>query len=144
MTNYSPSKKHLREVFLFYFNSKISVAAAYRELCKIYKSYITLGMIWYWFRRFRAGYLSTKNKSHGGKSKFEDDELKALLEKNSYRNQKDLARIQRVSQMTISRRLRKMGMVQNLVGAWAPHELKPKDVGYCLSTCKELLYKYKK
>jgi len=64
--------------------------------------------------------------------------LKALLEQDSCQNQEELARSLGVTQQTISKRLKAMGMIQKQ-GNWVPYELKPRDVERRLFACEQLL-----
>ncbi|KYM81653.1 Major facilitator superfamily domain-containing protein 6, partial [Atta colombica] len=64
---------------------------------------------------------------NGREKVFEDAELEALLEQDSWQNQEELARSWGVTQQAISKRLKAMGMIQKQEN-WVPYELKPRDV----------------
>lgn len=99
---------------LLLFNSKKSTRAAHRKICEVYgKKVISLSTCGYWFKRFRSGNIDTDNKPYKKRQqKFTNDELEALLEENPCRTQKEFGRILGVNQKTISRCLRKIGIVR--------------------------------
>ena len=56
-----------------------------------------------WFQRFKNGDFDVEDRHSGGKEKvFEDAELEALLEQDSYKNQEELAGSSGVTQQAIS------------------------------------------
>ena len=65
------------------------------------------------------------------------------LFEDSCQNQEELARSLGVTQQTISKRLKAMGMIQKQ-GNWVPYELKPKDVERRLFACEQLLERQRK
>ena len=78
-----------------------------------------------------------EDRHSGGREKvFEDAELEALLDQDSYQNQKELVRS--LTQQAISKRLKVMGMIQKQ-GNWVPYELKLRDVERRLFACEQLL-----
>jgi len=64
------------------------------------------------FNASRTVILMSKTGIAGGREIFEDAELEALLEQNSCQNQEELARPLGVTQETISKHLKVMGMIQ--------------------------------
>ena len=71
-----------------------------------------------WFQRFKNGDFDVEDRHSSGREKvFEDAELEALLEQDSYQNQEELARSLEVTQQAISKRLKAMGMIQKQ-GNW--------------------------
>ena len=71
-----------------------------------------------WFQRFKNGDFDVEDRHSGGREKvFEDAELEALLEQDSYQNQEELARSLGVTQQAIPKRLKAMGMIQKQ-GNW--------------------------
>jgi len=56
---------------------------------------------------------------------YEDAELEALLDEDSYQMQKEFALTLGVTQQTISYRLKSLGMIQKQ-GNWVSYELKPR------------------
>ncbi|KAG5307583.1 MOS1T transposase, partial [Pseudoatta argentina] len=76
-----------------------------------------------WFQRFKNGDFDVEDRHSDGREKVcEDAELEALLDQDSCQNQEELARSLEVTQQTISKRLKVMGMIQNQ-GNWIPYEL---------------------
>ena len=67
---------------------------------------------------------------------FEDAELEALLHEDSCQMQEELAGSLGVTQQTILKRLKAMGMIQKQ-GNWVPYELKPRDVERRLFACNK-------
>ncbi|EGI65459.1 Mariner Mos1 transposase [Acromyrmex echinatior] len=137
MSNFVLIKQHLREVLIFCFNWKKSVAETHRMFVEVYgdtdKSYRE------WFRCFKDGDFSVEDKPHSGQSKkFEDKELEALLEEDQSQTQEELAESLGVTQQIVSARLRAMGIIQKQ-GNWVPYELKPRDVERRFFTCEQLI-----
>ena len=63
-----------------------------------------------WFQRFKNDDFDVEDRHSGGREKvFEDAELEALLEQDSYQNQEELARSLGVTQQAISKRLKAHG-----------------------------------
>ena len=80
MSNFVLTKQHLREILIFCFNWKKSVAEAHRMLDEVYDTAPTDKSCREWFRRFKDGDFSVKDKPRSGQpKKFEDKELEALL-----------------------------------------------------------------
>ena len=89
-----------------------------------------------WFQRFKNGDFDVEDRHGGGREKvFEDAELEALLEQDSWQNQAELAWSLGVTQQAISKRLKAVGMIQKQ-GNWVPYELKPRDVERRLFACE--------
>ena len=145
MSNFVPSKQHLREVLIHYFHLKKNATEANRLLTEAYPDYsISVSMCQEWFARFRSGDFETEDKERSGRSKtFEDEELEALLDEDPCQTQEELAKSLGVTQPAISKRLKAAGYIQKQ-GNWVPHELKPRDVErrFCMS--EMLLERYKK
>jgi len=94
-----------------------------------------------WFRCFKDGDFSIKDKSRSGQpKKFEDKELEALLEEDQSQTQEELAESLGITQQAVSVRLRVMGMIQKQ-GNWVPYELKPRDIERRFFTCEQLIQK---
>lgn len=114
-----PTKRHLREVMLYFFNIKKSAAESYRLLQEAYgvdaPSNTTCKD---WFKRFRNGDLDVEDKSRSGRPKqFEDDDLKALLDADPQQTRHQLAGTLGISKSVISMRLKAM-RVKNKDGVW--------------------------
>ena len=88
-----------------------------------------------WFARFKSGDFGLEYEEHHGQpKKFEDEELKALLDEDCCQIQEELAESLGVIQAAISKRLKAAGYIQKQ-GNWVPHKLKPRDVErrFCMS-----------
>ena len=114
MSNFVPNSHHLREVLLYYFISKKTVAESHRILVEVYgEDALSETTCRNPFRRFRSGdfVLSNKDREKGPK-KFEDAELQALLDEDSTQTLKSLAKALGVDHGIISRRLHAIGKIQ--------------------------------
>lgn len=123
MSEYVPTKQHLREILLFYYNSKKSAAEAHRMLVEAYGD-AALGetACRHWYQRFKSGDFDTTDKERSGQpKKFDDDELMALLNEDPCQTTTQLAESLGVSHPAISRRLNTLGMVQKQ-GKWVPNK----------------------
>ena len=81
-----------------------------------------------WFQKFKNDEFDIEDKERSGRPKvYEDAELEALLDEDSYQTQKELALTLGMTQQTISYRLKSLGMIQKQEN-WVPYELKPRDV----------------
>jgi len=136
MATFEPTKTHLRELLLFFFNAKKTAVEARRLICNVYgEDALQESTSRKWFQRFKSGDFCTKDMERSGKPKaFEDAELMAILEEDSCQTQEEMAIALGTTQQTISSRLKAMGMVQKQ-GNWLPYELKPRDIErrFCIS-----------
>lgn len=146
MSGYVPKKQHLREVLLFFFNTKKSAAESRRLLLETYgdSNIPSIKTCEYWFRRFKSGDFDVEDKERpGGPKKLEEAELKALLDENSCQTQKELAMKLNVDRATISRHLHAMGKIRKL-GRWVPHQLSEQQLEARITICKKHLAEHKK
>jgi len=102
MSNFVLTKQHLREVLIFCFNWKKSMAETCRMLVEVYGDTApTNKSCREWFRRFKDGDFSVEDKPRSGQpKKFEDKELEASLEENQ--TQEEFAESLGVTQQAIS------------------------------------------
>ncbi|GFY09175.1 mariner Mos1 transposase [Trichonephila clavipes] len=137
MSGHEPNSRHLREVLIFYFKMKKSAAEAHRMLSNTYgEAAISERTCREWFQRFKNGDFEVEDQHGGGREKvFEDAELEALLDQDSCQTQQELSGSLGVTQQTISKRLKVMGMIQKR-GNWVLYELKPRDVERRLFACE--------
>jgi len=92
-----------------------------------------------WFRRFKDGDFTVKDKPRSRQpKKFEDKELEALLKEDQSPTQEELTESLGITQQAVSVRLRAMGMIQKQ-GNCVPYELKPRDVERQFFTCEQLI-----
>jgi len=103
ISNFVLIKQHLREVLIFCFNWKKNVAEAHRMLVKVYGDTAPIDKSCReWFRQFKDGDFSVKDKPRSGQSKkFEDKELEALLEEDQSQMQEELTEL-RITQQIVS------------------------------------------
>ena len=145
MSNFVPEKVFLRGVLLHYFNRKKTTAESHRILVKVYgEDALAERTCQKWFARFKSGDFGLEDKERPGQpKKFEDEELKALLDEDCCQTQEELAESFGVTQAAISKRLKAAGYIQKQ-GHWVPRELKPRDVErrFCMS--ETLLERHKK
>lgn len=136
MSNFVPSKQHLREVLICFFHLKKNASEAHRLLTEAYPDYaVNVRMCQEWFARFKSGDFDIGDKERPGRSKtFDDEELETLLDEDPCQTQKELAESLGVSHQQISKRLKAAGYIQKQ-GNWVPYELKPRDVErrFCMS-----------
>lgn len=114
MSEFVPDKPFLRGVLLHYFIQKKTAAEAHRILVDTYgERALSEGRCRDWFRRFKDGNFDLEDRDRTGQpKKFEDKDLAALLDENPCQTQGELAEALGVSQQTVSKRLKAMGMVQ--------------------------------
>ena len=145
MSNFVHEKVFLRGVLLHYFNMKETGAQSHRILVEVYGEHaLAERTCQKWFARFKSGDFGMENEERPGQpNKFEDEELKALLDEDSCQTQEELAESLGVTQAAISKRLKAAGYIQ-MQGNLVPQELKPKDVErrFCMS--EMLLERHKK
>jgi len=81
MSNFVPTKDHLRETILHYFILKKSAAGCHRLLVEAYGTHApSVTTVERWFGRFKSVDMDVHDKAKGRPSKkFEDAELQALL-----------------------------------------------------------------
>ena len=91
-----------------------------------------------WFRRFKSGDFDRKDEEFPGQpKKLEDEDLKALLDKDHLQIFKQLSDTFNVTEMAVSKRLHNLRLGQK-AGNWLPHELserqleKPKPICHLL------------
>jgi len=84
ISNFVLTKQHLREVLIFCFNWKKSVAEAYQILVEVYDDTApTHKSCREWFQRFKDGDFSVEDKPCSGQpKKFGDKELETLLKED--------------------------------------------------------------
>lgn len=117
MENFERSRKnqHLREVLLFHFFLKKSVAEAHRSMVECYGEHSpSERQCQEWFQRFDSGDFDIRDKERPGqKRKFTDEELEKLLDEDPFGTQEELATALNVSQQAVSVRLNALGLIQN-------------------------------
>ena len=96
----------------------------HKILTRVYRNKSpSLSTIKNWFGRFKEGDFSVNDKYKSGPpKKCEDEELIDLVKKNPSLTQKKIAEHFGVSQRGISKRMKKIGMIQKK-NIWLPHDL---------------------
>lgn len=140
-----PEKSILRGSLITFFHLKKTAAESYRLLVEAYGEHApTQKTCENWFQRFRSGDFYVKDKERSGQpKKFENEDLKALLDEDSCRTQSELSELLGVDQTTISKRLKSMGMIQKM-SHWLPHELKERDIERRKTICEILVDRQKR
>lgn len=136
-------KQHLREVLLGHYFSKKSAPESHRLLVETYSEHaLSRTQCFEWFNRFKNGDYCIKDKERPGQpKKFEDEDLKTLLNEDSCQTQEQLAESLEVDRSTVAIRLQELGMIQKQ-GNWVPYELKQRDVERRLCICEQLLQRH--
>jgi len=100
MSSFELNKHHLRELLIYFFNLKKSPAEAHRLLVEAYgDAALSEKRCREWFQKFKNGEFDVENKDRSGRPKvYEDAELEALLDEDSYQTQKELALTLEVTQ----------------------------------------------
>lgn len=84
MSNYVPTKQHLRELLIHYFFLKNSAYKTHQILVECYGEHaLSKATCENWFKRFKSGDFDVQDKPRtGGPKKFEDEELEQLLDED--------------------------------------------------------------
>lgn len=145
MSKFKPSKRHLREILVYFFNLKKSAAEAHQLLVEAYgEGTLSERTCREWFQKFKNGDFDVEDKDRSGRPKiYEDAELEELLEEDSSQTQKELALTLEVTQQAVSYRLKSLGMFHKQ-GNWVPYELKSRDIERRLCLSELLLSRHKK
>nr|KAF6387337.1 hypothetical protein mMyoMyo1_007846 [Myotis myotis] len=127
MSNFLPTKEHLWEVLIHYFEE--SAAESYRILREDYGEHApSQNTCEHWFKCFKGDDFDVKDKEHPGQlKKFEVQELQALSDEDACQTQKQLAERVNNAQQTISDRLQAMGKILK-EGKSVPHQLNERQM----------------
>ncbi|KAG5313024.1 MOS1T transposase, partial [Pseudoatta argentina] len=128
MSKFLPNKVYLRGILLHYFIQKKSPAEAHRILVQTYgDNALSDPTCRDWYRRFKNNDFQLEDKERSGApNKFQDKELKQLLDEDPSQTLSELGKILQVDESTVSKRLKGLGMIQKR-GHWVPYELKPRE-----------------
>lgn len=145
MSTFVPNKVFLRGILLHCFIQKKSAAEAHRILVETYgDNALSNTTCRDWFRRFKNNDFDLEDKERSGApTKFEDEELEALLDLDPCQTLVELGKTLQVDASTVSKRLKALGMIQKQ-GHWVPYELKPRDVERRFLMCELLLQRHKR
>jgi len=84
MSSFEPNKRHLWELLIYFFKLKKSAAEAHRLLVEAYDITLSERSCREWFQKFKNGEF-VEDKERSGRSKvYEDTELEALLDEDSF------------------------------------------------------------
>lgn len=121
MSDFVPTKRHIREIVLFHYNMKKTVAETHRNMVEVYGDAAPSETSCRdWYKRFKSGDFDIADKERPGQpKKFDDDELMALLNEDPCQTATQLAESLEVTHQAISKRLKTLGMVQKQ-GKWVP------------------------
>ena len=114
MSSFEPNKRHLQELLIYFFNLKKSAAAVHRLLVGTYGEVaLSERSRCEWFQKFKNGKFAIEDKERSGRPRvYEDVELEALLDQDSFQTQEELAHTLGVTQQTISHFFKSLGMIQ--------------------------------
>ncbi|GFW31022.1 mariner Mos1 transposase [Trichonephila clavipes] len=135
----------LRTALIFCYHLKKIAAESHQTLVEAYGgNALSRAQCYRWFEKFQNGDLHVRNEERGRPAKkFEDAELKALIDEDDGQTQEHRAEQLNVDQSTISRRLKAMGKIIK-VGRWVPHELTDRQQENPKFVCEMLLARYKR
>ena len=85
MSSFEPNKRHLRELFIYFFKLKKYVAEAHRLLVETYgEATLRQRSCREWFQKFKNDEFDIEDKERSGRPKvYEDAKLEALLDQDS-------------------------------------------------------------
>ena len=84
MSSFEPNKCHLRELLIYFFNLKKSVAEAHRLLVETYGKAALNDRSCEWVQKFKNCEFDIEDKGRSGRPKvYEDAKLEALLDQDS-------------------------------------------------------------
>ena len=91
MSSFEPNKRHLRELLIYFFNLKKSAAEAHRLLVETYgEAALSERNFHEWFQKFKNDKFNIEDKERSGRRKvYEDAELEALLDQDSFQMQQE-------------------------------------------------------
>ena len=69
MSSFEPNKHHLRELLIYFFNLKKSVAEAHRLLVEAHDAALSKRSCREWFQKFKNGEFDVEDKERSGKPK---------------------------------------------------------------------------
>jgi len=99
MSSFESNKHHLRELLIYFFNLKKSVAEAHRLLVEAYGDAALNERNCEWFQKFKNGEFDVEDKERSERPKVRNW---TLLDEDSCQTQKELALTLGVTQQTIS------------------------------------------
>ena len=91
MSSFELNKRHLRELLIYFFNSKKSAAEAHRYLIERYgEAAVNERSCREWFQKFKNGEFNIKEKKRSERPKvYEGAESEAILDQDSCQTQEE-------------------------------------------------------
>ena len=91
MLSFEPNKRHLRELLIYFFNSKKTAVDVHRLLVETYgEAALSERSCREWFQMFKNGEFYVEDKERSGRPKvYEDAELEALFDQDSGQMQEE-------------------------------------------------------
>ena len=142
MSTFVPNKVYLLGILLHYFILNKSAAEAHR-IAVVAETYgnnaLSDTICRDWFLRFKNNDFKLEDKERSGApKKFEDKELKKILDEDRSQMLTEIGKTSQVDESTVSKGFKVLGMIQKQ-GHWVPYEFKPRDVERRFVTCELLL-----
>ncbi|VDD77281.1 unnamed protein product [Mesocestoides corti] len=117
-------KRRLRFILLFYFIKGRKAAEAHKAICEVYGSdCITENTCQNWFKKFRSGDFSLKDKRRSGRpSEVDNQKIIDLIKSNRRITVREIAEKLSVSYTAIDNHLKYLGLFKRF-GVWVLDEL---------------------
>lgn len=136
-------KQHVKHCILFAFQLKKNATKATEMICSaLGENTVSYKKCSRWYQKFRSGDFSLLDQERQLK-KFENEELKQLLNENSAQTKQELALQLGVTCQCISLRLQQLEQIQK-EGRWIPHNLSPEIKERRFDTAMSLLTRFKR
>ncbi|XP_026721594.1 histone-lysine N-methyltransferase SETMAR-like [Athene cunicularia] len=134
------SKQQFRQIYEFKLGCKAVQAA--RNISEVYgQGSVNKRTVRLWFQKFRRGnFVLEDQECCGHPSAIDDDELKALVEVDTWTTVRELAKELGVSISTVSEHLKKTGKSKKL-DKWVLHELNENHRNHHFEVSSVLLFR---
>jgi [histone H3]-lysine36 N-dimethyltransferase SETMAR len=130
---------HLRYFMLFLFDKGLKSKEATQTICDIYGDILDTRKCYRWFKKFKSGDRSLKDKPKTGRPlKIDDDTLNSLVESDPRKTIHELSQDLGCPRTTVQNHLKRLGK-KNRQGVWVPHELSPTAIEQRVTICSSLL-----
>lgn len=139
MADNQPTEEHLRHCILFHFRSGVNAKVATKKICDVYGEVLKVNKCQRWFRKFSNGDFDLSDRDRSGRPVgFDNDALKALVEKNPKLSIQEIANTLQATWSTVQRHLHEIGKVCRQ-GIWVPHLLSEMNKDQRRTICTSLL-----
>ena len=131
---------YFRALLLHYWKQQLKASDTTQKICQIEgQGSLSVHTTRKWFKRFKEGDTSLKDKQRSGRPSTTDNEvLRELIEANPSTSTRRLSGETGVSQSTIVRHLHELGKVNRRCRE-VPHELNEKQAERRVEVCRQLL-----